>query len=243
MPGIINDVASIAETFLKIKPICYDIDTMEAIIFLIYIVVFLYSVILHEIAHGWVASRFGDDTARILGRLSLNPIAHIDPMGSIVVPLLLYISGTGFLFGWAKPVPVNPYRLQGGPAAYRWVVMAGVITNFFLVIISALVFKVTTQHLGLGANNLGVILFAAALQINLVLAIFNTLPLPGFDGFNFLTTFKPVAILVSKTPLTNPLFMAQYGLILSFVILVLIMPVVNIIFNIIFNLFGKIFGI
>src|SRR3989338_5942179 len=107
---------------------------MTSVIFLIYIIVFLYSVILHEIAHGFVANYFGDDTARISGRLSFNPIVHIDPVGSILVPAILVISGSGFLFGWAKPVPVNPYRLQGGPKAYRLVTLAGIATNLAFIV-------------------------------------------------------------------------------------------------------------
>jgi len=215
---------------------------MNEIILLIYIVAFLYSVILHEIAHGWVANYFGDDTAKISGRLSLNPLVHIDPVGSILVPILLYLSQTGFLFGWAKPVPVNPYRLKQGTTSYRWVAMAGVLTNFCIAIVSALVLKITTQYLDFGVNNLGVILFTVLFQINLALAVFNALPLPGFDGFNFLTTFKPVTDFLAKTPLANPLFMAQYGLFLSIIILFLCMPLIDWVFAFVFKLFGQIFG-
>ncbi|MFA5021650.1 MAG: site-2 protease family protein [Patescibacteria group bacterium] len=216
---------------------------LQGISILIFIVAFLYSVILHEIAHGWVANHFGDDTARISGRLSLNPLVHIDPIGSILVPLLLYISQSGFMFGWAKPVPVNPYRLRGGAAAFRWVSLAGVMTNFVIAVFSVLVLKITTQYLGITVNNLGVILFTALFQINLVLAIFNALPLPGFDGFNFLTTFRPVTELIAKSPLGNPLFMAQYGLFLSILILFLFMPLIESILYFIFNLFARFFGI
>ncbi len=216
---------------------------MEGIVFIIYIVAFILAVILHEVAHGFVANYFGDDTARISGRLSLNPLVHIDPIGSIVVPLLLYLSQSGFLFGWAKPVPVNPYRLKGGVVSYRFVTVAGILTNLILAIIAALVLKFAIQYLNFGINNLGVIFFSALLQINIVLAVFNSLPMPGFDGFNFLTTFKPVARLVSQTPLANPLFMAQYGLFISLLILFLFMPFIGKIFNFIFNLFIKIFGL
>ncbi|OGY44994.1 MAG: hypothetical protein A3J62_01740 [Candidatus Buchananbacteria bacterium RIFCSPHIGHO2_02_FULL_38_8] len=215
---------------------------MDILVLIIYIVVFLYSVILHEIAHGWVANRFGDDTARISGRLSLNPLVHIDPFGSIIFPLLLYLS-TGFAFGYAKPVPVNPYRLQGGKVAYRWVTLAGVLTNFSLAIISALVFKIATQVFDLGPNNLGVIFFQLALLLNLVLAVFNSLPLPGFDGFNFLTTFDIFGRFISKTPIGNPLFMVRYGLLVSLLILFLIWPFIGNIIYFFINLFSRIFGI
>jgi len=215
---------------------------MNTLVLIIYIVVFLYSVILHEIAHGWVANHFGDDTARISGRLSLNPLVHIDPFGSIIFPALLYLS-TGFAFGYARPVPVNPYRLKGGQVAYRWVTMAGVLTNFCLAIISALVLKVSIQVFGLGLDNLGVIFFQFAMLLNIVLAVFNSLPLPGFDGFNFLASFKWFASLVGKTPVANPLFMARYGLIVSLLILFIIWPFIGDIIYFFISLFSRIFGI
>lgn len=222
---------------------CYDVGIMEALSFIIYVVAFLLAVIFHEVAHGFVANHFGDDTARISGRLSLNPLVHVDPIGSIIVPLLLLLSNSGFLFGWAKPVPVNPYRLRGGAVSYRWVTLAGVLTNLVLAVLAAIVLKVTTQYLGFTFNNLGVVFFTAVLQINIVLAVFNFLPLPGFDGFNFLTTFRPIASFLTKTPLLNPLFLAQYGLIISILLLFLLMPFISDIFNFIFGLFVRLFGL
>lgn len=216
---------------------------MEALFFIIFIVAFIFSVILHEVAHGSVANFFGDDTARISGRLSLNPLVHIDPLGSILIPLLLMISNAGFIFGWAKPVPVNPYRLRGGAVSYRWVTLAGVLTNFSLAVVAALVLKVTTQYLGFTGNNLGVVFFIALLQVNIVLGVFNSLPLPGFDGFNFLTTFRPVIQFLKQTPLANPLFMVRYGLLISVLLLFLFMPWIGRFFSFIFSLFIKIFGL
>ena len=216
---------------------------MDPVVITIFIAVFIYSVVLHEIAHGYVANRFGDDTARVSGRLSLNPLVHIDPVGSILVPAILIISGSGFLFGWAKPVPVNSSRLQGGVKAYRWVTLAGVTTNFVLAVIAALVFKATTQYLGFTENNLGVLFFVSMLQINLILAIFNCLPLPGFDGWNFLTTFRPFAEFINRTPLGNPMFMAQYGLFVAIILLFLLMPFIGTIFQTVFSYFTRFFGI
>lgn len=216
---------------------------MDTIIFIIFIATFLYSVVLHEIAHGWVAYLFGDDTAKISGRLSLNPIVHIDPIGSILVPFLLYLSNSGFLFGWAKPVPVNPFRLKGGASAFRWVSLAGIVTNLVIAAIAALILKITTQNLGILANNLGVIFFSALMQVNLVLAVFNLIPLPGFDGFNFLTTFGPINNLIKKTPLGNPYLMAQYGLIISIFVLFLFMPFISSLISFVFGLFIRIFGL
>jgi len=216
---------------------------MEIIIPLIFIVVFLYSVVLHEIAHGFVANHFGDDTARISGRLSFNPIVHIDPIGSILVPTLLFFSQSGFLFGWAKPVPVNPHRLRGGKASYRFVTLAGIATNLVLAVIGALVLKVAINNFGFTDNNLGVVFFSTVIQINLILAIFNTMPLPGFDGWNFLSTFTPFAALIKMTPLGNPMFMARYGLMVSIFLIFLFMPLISGIFFFVFGIFGTIFGI
>jgi len=216
---------------------------MEFILMIIFIIAFLYAVILHEIAHGWTANYFGDDTAKVAGRLSLNPLVHIDPIGSILVPLFLIVSQAGFLFGWAKPVPVNPYRLKGTNTSYRWVASAGIITNLSLAVISALVLKITTQMLGLDISNLGVIFFVQFFKINVILAVFNAMPLPGFDGFNFLTTFSGFVEIIKKTPLSNPLFMARYGLMLAILVLFLFMPVISWIFNFVFNIFVSIFGL
>ncbi|OGY52461.1 MAG: hypothetical protein A2951_02520 [Candidatus Buchananbacteria bacterium RIFCSPLOWO2_01_FULL_56_15] len=193
----------------------------------IFIIVFLASVILHEVAHGYVAYRFGDDTARLAGRLSLNPLVHIDPFGSILVPLLLLVSRAGFLFGWAKPVPVNPYRLRGGARAYRWVALAGIGTNLCLALVAAGVLKVVTTVLELPTQNLGVIFFGLAFYLNVILALFNALPFPGFDGFNFLTTFSAFGNFISKTPLGDPLFMVRYGLLLSLALLYLFSTTVS----------------
>jgi Zn-dependent protease len=215
---------------------------MELIIPLISIAVFLYAVVLHEIAHGWVAYKFGDDTAKVSGRLSLNPLVHIDPIGSILVPGILLLSSSGFLFGWAKPVPVNPYRLTGGAKAYRWVTMAGIATNLCLAIISLVILRVS-QELAVPGNNLGVVFFFIAFKINLILAIFNSLPFPGFDGWNFITTFEPVAKAISKTPLGNPIFISQYGLVVSIALIFLFMPYIGQLFNLVFGLLMTIFGL
>ncbi len=216
---------------------------MELIVIAVYIIAFLYSVVLHEIAHGFVANMFGDDTAKVSGRLSLNPLVHIDFIGSIMVPLLLVFSNAGILFGWAKPVPVNPYRLEKRPVSYRLVTMAGIFTNFSLAIFSIVILKITTQLFALAPNNLGILFFTILFQVNVVLAVFNSLPLPGFDGFNFLASFSFVSRLLAKTPFGNPLFMARYGLLVSIGLLFFLMPFISSIFSFIFGLFITIFNL
>lgn len=216
---------------------------MELLSFAIYIAAFMGSVILHEIAHGRAADFFGDNTARLSGRLSLNPIVHIDPIGSILVPVILMLSQSGFLFGWAKPVPVNAANLKGGAAAYRWVCLAGILTNLILAVIAALVLKAAIQFMGLGENNLGILFFSAFLQVNIVLAVFNLIPLPGFDGFNFLMTFRPVFALIGQTPLGDPMFMARWGLMVSIFLIFLFSSYIGLLINIVFQVFLSLFGL
>lgn len=215
----------------------------DPLILFIYIIVFLYSVILHEIAHGFVARWFGDDTAHVAGRLSFNPIVHIDPIGSILVPAILYLTNAGFLFGWAKPVPVNPYNLRRGAHPYRWVSLAGIITNLSLALIAGAVLSLATQQFGLAATNVGVIVFSLILSVNIALAVFNSIPLPGFDGFNFLNTFSPINRLLEKTPLNNPIFLAQYGLFISMILLFILLPYIQVVMQVIMAAFLTLFGL
>ena len=154
---------------------------------LIVLPVLLFSVVVHEVAHAWVARQEGDDTAERLGRITLNPIPHLDPMGSVIVPLVLFFLPGQFLFGWAKPVPVNP----GNYRNYKWgdirVSLAGIVSNLILAAISTGLFWafLTLEPMlgGLGGT-MGVLQQMAfyGLFINLILAFFNLIPLPPLDG-------------------------------------------------------------
>ena len=144
----------------------------------------LVAVVLHEVAHGWVADRLGDDTARWMGRLTLNPIKHIDPVGTIAIPLLLIIVGSPFLFGYAKPVPINFNKLRHPRQDMVWVALARPVTNMLLALASALLlFVIVKLPASMGWVIEPVALMAqASIIINLVLCIFNLLPLPPLDG-------------------------------------------------------------
>jgi len=165
---------------------------MEA---LLLILVLLFSVVVHEVAHAWQARREGDTTAEDLGRITLNPLPHIDPVGSVLVPLLLYASGTSFLFGWAKPVPVNPAN-YGDP---KWgdirVSLAGIISNLGLAAAATfLTIGAVWLQGAMGASALTEGLLIAArygILINLVLAFFNLIPIPPLDGSHVLFHFLP----------------------------------------------------
>lgn len=142
------------------------------------------AVVLHEVAHGYVADRLGDDTARWMGRLTLNPMKHIDPIGTVLIPILLLLVNSPFLFGYAKPVPINFRKLGHPKRDMVWVALAGPVTNVLLALVSAALLAVTV-HLPvalIGAAQPLALMCQASILINMVLCIFNLLPLPPLDG-------------------------------------------------------------
>ena len=147
------------------------------------------SVIIHEVSHGYMAKMLGDDTADYAGRLTLNPLKHLDPVGSILVPFLLVISHAGFVFGWAKPVPFNPNNLRDRKFGIIKVALAGIGANFALAIVFGLIIRVTA---GLGVLSPAFISICALIVlINLVLGIFNLIPIPPLDGSRVLFALLP----------------------------------------------------
>jgi Zn-dependent protease len=163
------------------------------------LVAFIFSVIVQENAHGLAAERFGDSTARDLGRITMNPIPHIDPIGSLLLPLAAFLSGIPFL-GWAKPVPVNPANLRNPVVHNAYVAAAGPASNFllafaaaFLWIIVGLVFKHVPGLLESGERSLYFFntLCSSLIMVNCVLAMFNLLPIPPLDGHWILMRYLP----------------------------------------------------
>lgn len=149
-------------------------------------VVLILSIIIHEVAHGYAANSLGDPTARLAGRLTLNPLPHIDLMGSIVIPALLMFTGSPIFFGWAKPVPYNPFNLRDQRWGEALVAVAGSATNLILAVVFGLIVRFGT---GLPAE--AVSLAATIAFINLFLGAFNLIPFPPLDGFTFLRSALP----------------------------------------------------
>jgi Zn-dependent protease len=140
------------------------------------IIGFVLAIMVHESAHAYVADYLGDPTARLAGRISLNPLHHIDPIGSILVPGLLLLSQTGIIFGWAKPVPINPYNFKNPTRDRLLVALAGPISNFVL----GAFFAVLARFLPSGSNFPMLCLYIA--QVNFMLMMFNLIPIPPLDG-------------------------------------------------------------
>ncbi len=153
--------------------------------------ILILSIVLHEVAHGYAANWLGDPTARLAGRLSANPLPHIDPVGSVLIPAALYIMHAPFLFGWARPVPYNPYNLRNQKWGEAMVAAAGPLANLFLAGVFAIlirfsdVFNFTETF----TEMLGYVVF-----INVLLALFNAIPFPPLDGSKIITPFLPFGL-------------------------------------------------
>jgi Zn-dependent protease len=154
----------------------------------------LFAVVLHEVAHGWVANRLGDPTAAQLGRLTLNPISHVDLFGTIIIPLLLIAVSAPFIFGYAKPVPVNFYNLRNPKRDMIWVAAAGPLTNIMLAVASVYLFRGILSLEPLLPAMIGeplAMMAQGSVKMNVMLAAFNLLPLPPLDGGRVLVGIAP----------------------------------------------------
>lgn len=195
------------------------------------ILVFLFSIVIHEVAHGYAAEHLGDPTARDAGRLTLNPVSHIDPIGSVLMPFILVLSGSPILFGWAKPVPYNPDNLRNPKMGAAQIAAAGPAANLVL----AVAFGLLLRFLPYSGYSDPILndLFAAVVWVNVLLAVFNLVPIPPLDGSKVLFAFLPNSrgsYLVQRS-------LEQYGFILLLLFIFFgfhyIVPIINFLFGII----------
>ena len=192
-----------------------DIDFAQ--IFLAFIVL-LFSLTVHEAAHAWTADRLGDPTARLLGRVSLNPLVHADPIGTVLFPLLAMVTGAP-LIGWAKPVPVNIQKLRHERRDYVLVAAAGPASNLTLAVIAALLLRlIPVSPVTLGEPNVSVpiaSLLSRAVQLNVLLAVFNMIPIPPLDGGNVLSGLLPRSLAALFDRVRPYGFLLLYALLLT----------------------------
>lgn len=187
----------------------------------IYMVVLLLAISAHEAAHAWMSDRFGDDTARLLGRVTLNPVAHTDPIGTLLIPIVGFVVGSAGgvfpLIGWGKPTPVNPLRWRNKDMANVMVSAAGILANLFIAICGFVIIKVlltTGWWFTKGSFQEPVkLLLDMLLTMNVSLAVFNLLPFPPLDGSKILETFLPA----SAQPTLA--LMEQYGYLILMVLI------------------------
>jgi Zn-dependent protease len=192
-----------------------DIDFAQVFISFI---VLLFSLTVHEMAHAWTADRLGDPTARLLGRVSLNPIVHADPIGTVLFPLLALVSGAP-LIGWAKPVPVNSRRLGNPRRDFILVAAAGPASNLLMAFAAALLLSVLPISPKLqGEANVSVpvaTILSQGLRLNVLLAVFNMIPIPPLDGGNVLAGLLPPRLAGSFNRLRPYGFLLLYALVFS----------------------------
>lgn len=196
----------------------------QGTIIIFQVIVLVFSAAVHEYMHGWMADYLGDPTAKLAGRLTLNPIKHLDWFGSLLLPFMMIVSGIGFAFGWAKPVPYNPNNLRDRKYGDAKVALAGPMGNFILAFILAIIWRFFAQ------DNLNfALLLQIAIYINLLLMIFNLVPIPPLDGSKILATFLPARLRFQY------LSLERYGFFLVVLFIIfgfdLIMPLIEFIFS------------
>lgn len=210
--------------------------------FIFIIIILILSIVIHEVSHGYVAQMLGDPTARLAGRLTLNPIPHIDPLGSVIIPAILVLTGANILFGWAKPVPYNPYNLRNQKWGEAIVAIAGPLTNLSIAIVFGLLIRFGILFDYFSVASPFVELASFVVYINILLAIFNLIPIPPLDGSKVLASILPPHL--HQKYMDFQALMMRYGMFAMFGFVLLFMYFIWPIFSvIIFYIFSVITGI
>lgn len=195
------------------------------------IIILIFSAVIHEVSHGLMAQKLGDNTAKLLGRLTLNPLKHLDFFGSFILPFSLYIlSGGNFVFGWAKPVPYNPLNLKNPIRDSGLIALAGPLSNLVIALFFGLILRVRgVEFLNSDLGHLFIII----VLINILLAVFNLIPIPPLDGSKVLIGFLPFNLKIKDNIL---IFFERYGLVLILFFIFFGFRIVWLLVDIIFKL-------
>lgn len=204
---------------------CYHRKHTMAITTIFEFAILIFSIVIHEISHGYMANYLGDPTAKYAGRLTLNPVKHIDPFGSIILPLLSFFTG-GFIIGWAKPVPYNPYNLKNGKVGEALVALAGPLSNLAIVLIFTVIIRAGQSFLAPSF----VLISSFVVYINLVLMFFNLIPLFPLDGFRILFSLLPVRFQYLKE------WLERYSLFLILILVFFFLQPFSYFINFLFNI-------
>ena len=199
----------------------------------------IFAITLHEVAHGWVAMKLGDRTAQMMGRLTLNPIKHIDPIGTLLIPGVLLMAG-GFIFGWAKPVPVTYQNLRKPKSDMAWVALAGPAANLVMAVIWAIVAMIGISLLrsGFAMGEAMAYMGAAGILINTMLMILNLLPLPPLDGGRILVSLLPGPLAWKVSRIEPYGFFILVGLLYLGFIGTILHPIMNTFINLLVTIFS-----